>query len=62
MDVLQFDAAQQPSTAHLQLEDMHALGRLILALACGSMAAVTRETLPQVRQTMAATRWAAATK
>lgn len=47
-DVLQHEVAQQPSLAHLQLEDMHALGRLILALACGSMAAVTRETLPQV--------------
>eukprot|EP01134_Creolimax_fragrantissima_P008087 CFRG8087T1 len=46
-DVLNFESIQQQqqSTSHLQQEDLAALGRLVLALACGSLVAVQQENL-----------------
>ncbi len=52
MDVLQYDASTSANIVqligHYQQEDLVALGRLTLALACGTMSALTRETITQV--------------
>ncbi|EEC12422.1 PAB-dependent poly(A)-specific ribonuclease subunit PAN3, putative [Ixodes scapularis] len=50
MDVLTFDASVPNSKAlvpHYQQEDLVSLGKLVLALACNTMAAIQRENLQQ---------------
>lgn len=52
LDVLQYAEGQMSPAAisHYQQEDLLALGRLILALACSRLDAVTREAMPQSMQ------------
>ncbi|CAG0881389.1 unnamed protein product, partial [Darwinula stevensoni] len=48
IDVLAFDASQtnhQALIAHLQQEDLVALGKLVMALACNNLSAIQRENL-----------------
>eukprot|EP00039_Didymoeca_costata_P007684 m.102711 g.102711 ORF g.102711 m.102711 type:complete len:507 (+) comp13781_c0_seq1:196-1716(+) len=49
LDVLQYSEQQQTHAviSHYQQEDLVALGKLILVLACSNLRAVTRENLPQ---------------
>ena len=49
LDVLQYGEGQTSPAAitHFQQEDLFCLGTLILALACGSLSAISREAMPQ---------------
>eukprot|EP00053_Salpingoeca_punica_P015251 m.140121 g.140121 ORF g.140121 m.140121 type:complete len:615 (-) comp16664_c0_seq2:177-2021(-) len=55
IDVLQFDAGQAMNMTLYQQEDLVNLGKIILQLACGSLAAATREAAPQSMSVVKAT-------